>query len=329
MRLKQDYQVLLQAFYDENFKPRDKRKQIDSRPIRRMDSLARLLSLSPGESVCSACSLHNGSVVVAANVTKQSFQQQVADALFYLLDIIYCFINEMKNADSYLNIEKAAGNIIDKLLSKNSSTLPRKILLTALAKLTYSVHFDDGAFSKEERAEFLKKKFSIQIILPSFENKQSRYLLYKSGCDDIVNIAMPGKSCCATVRNIHAEQILAKHILSGKGHSYSEEALLKIGISKLCCLDCFVNLQKLPVQTRGCHGLRYEGTFQVFETNQALSFKTPPRKAPTCAVRSDPRSPTRSIIGEGSLFSASSLAKRKLDFREVATPKVVKSTLNK
>lgn len=311
-----------QTFIDELYAPIDKRLQIDSRPIRRMDSLARLFSVAPGISVCSAAAIHDDRVIIAANLSESEQRESLISIIQKRCKALHEFIAGIDTFAEH-EYDSAAENLYSKLTEHGAIALPKAVVIQAIKKFVHSICFDNDTFDTSIKAVFLAPDLKLEILVPDLGSDNT--LMVECTTYDEKKVMNLGCGKAAKVGLVHAEQLIAWRIFN-KAHVdplsavYNEENPLRIGVSKLCCKTCETNLQQLPIQTRGGHQQSYAGVVNLF--NQGADCDppkpankapvSPPRLAVTAQLNSPPDSAKKAVSYKPMLLGAS--ARRQLFF---------------
>lgn len=267
--------------------PIDERQQTQERTIRRMDSLARLFSLKPSLSVCTAVTFFSDRLLISANVSKQDNQIEIAEHLKQRIAILKEAINLAKNeGEAYLKNDTALANIYQQLMQHGGSALSREVMLQALGKFLHAICFDQTTLTEHERAIFQQPNIAYGIVLPTIMSSQRPGALYYNATtneiEHLTTFDITISPHMLSVDVIHAEQLLAYYIfkrmtLTNEQNQANDTLPLRIGISKLCCQTCYEALQAYPVEVRGTHGLRYGKVFNLLGTTITQNPATPTR----------------------------------------------------
>lgn len=334
--------LAVKEYSDVKFSKVDKRNQIDSKLIRRMDSLARLFALTSIKSVCSAVAFHDGELIVAANLSKEKERDAVISDLHNRIKVLCNFINYIKfhvllrlisetgEIDLYTEVENEAKNLY-KNNYESCSVLPEDLIIQAITKVTHAVVFDKSLKGANNNGDnfLLSETVKYRILLPEISQNQyaqiSIITAVTSG-DSIEELSRSSLEIngltCYSVASMHAEQLIARYVFHSDNNEvlYNEKNKLRIGVSKLCCGTCYKNLESLPIEVRGCHYDIYPETLNLIDVENGIekaSQKTP-RRHETAANNSPKKTPWKANIPDNAFFAKFSnvepKSKRKLDF---------------
>ncbi|KTC64930.1 Uncharacterised protein (plasmid) [Legionella adelaidensis] len=262
---------------DERFSLCSNRKQ------RRMDSCARLLSLSPIISVCTAITIDSSCspprLIIAANVGNANHSMQILYHLKEKIAAIRKFLIALKNENKELvlpHLESQCTLLISELEKHSSNGLPADILLQAAIKLAHALCFESETFTEEEKSAFFNENAEIVFLFSQMEKEKLKLVAHSEarGCSSSHVFELPHLKK-GNIKHLHAEQLIGYFLF--KIIRIPTETPLNLGISKLCCFECFSALKTFTgVMVRGHHGQTYEGVFNLFtgETSPVSSNKT-------------------------------------------------------
>lgn len=292
--------------YD-RFSPVDERiLSNDNRRIRRMDSLARLLSLNASLSACTAVTFDLSDIpkiIIGANVGDPDEHVTVVVSTELRLAIIREFLthslkhHQSEHYQDPLSIKAYLDTLSQNLVSKlPSNGYPPEILLQAARKIIDAVFFDKQTFSDKEKSLF-SKNTPAKILTPQIIDGKARINIY-----DVMNkatdaIPLENVKKSTDIKNIHAEQLIAYYLFVSLKIQMSPniESPLALGISKLCCLTCFHHLKAYTelgfLIVRGHHGQTYLGVVDIGTGEASKRFST--RRATTHAWPSPTHSPDK------------------------------------
>ncbi|AHE66623.1 hypothetical protein [Legionella oakridgensis] len=291
----------------------------DARRIRRMDSLARLFALNSSLSACTAVTLDTSEVprlVIGANVGKQGDQEIIMAVIAKKLRIIQRFMQ--KNAEKLTlscplsELEVHAKTLIKALFPERTigddPDTQTQVLLQAAMKIIHAVCIDDTTFTAEEKQAFGVDAPAV-ILLPTMQGAllkmQGRHITAKGWLDS--EFDLPPVPVTTSVKDIHAEQLIARYLFVECEHPHDESFIF--GISKLCCRTCFDHLITYPgVLVRGHHGQSYQGVINL--RNGEIPTESSARRATTHAWPSPKDTPAREQREETSDHLFSMLAAR-------------------
>ncbi len=297
------------TFNSEYFASEDSRQQIEDRPIRRLDSLARICSLSNALSVCSAVAFHDGELIVSANVSKQGSQQEIKEILVERAISLQQLIIELNSLYMHHDIDfeykltNMSKIFVNDIFEGGCTSMPRSRIQEDVEKFITAIIGNDNIFTSSEKQNWLSKNLRYKIILP---NKLSsrEFDIQSSGSLLDLSFALPkAKAVQPQVKNYHAEQLLAYYVFKLK-HDYNIDSPFKIGVSKLCCRACEAVFISKAIKTRGGHGNSYSDVENVFAHNKKIKFKTPDHKSrPTNAFNSPKGTHLEKLRRSKALFS--------------------------
>lgn len=268
-----DFMPQLNALYQQLFGPQDLRlispHRDRNRRLRRLDSLARLLSLSTQISACSAVTLCAGELIIAANVKKEEVEQTVLDALHERLSHLRALINRLSPIFLQPDVSHDEKQIkallkpsIKSLIEEHGISVDLDDYEQALYKFTDAILFDEETFTPEERALLMSSKES--RLTPSYLRQLPLFKHFD-------------------IQHFHAEQLIKRYVIA---HPMRPTGRVPIGTSKLCCTICDEVLSikeeaddcALEFEYSGTHRKQFIGTVNTDSTLQA------PATTPTCRV---------------------------------------------
>ncbi len=286
------------------------------RNVRRMDSLARILSLSSRLSVCSAVTFYHGKLLIAANLGKENDRDKVINALKNRFEILCQFIAKMKDA-KVSEMTQVVDTFYNELISEGGSNLQKELMVQAMCKFAHAIYKDSETFTDDFRDVFTGFDESrYLIILPATSLSGEPALKITNYVDLSQNYVLTEQPACKNISLLHAEQLIAWYIFEINAESqetldlFKEEAInLPLGITKLSCKTCQHNLSALPFDIRGTHHQSYPDVLGLF--TRSAEPRDPEQQlkaAVTFAERSNP----------GTIFdsqsSVTSLAKKTFSF---------------
>lgn len=267
----------LNEFFLPYFPEKDQRQYIplrnEKRKLRRMDSLARLLSLSSQHSVCTAVAIIQDQLIIAANVRDKQNQSAISDALRerlkQLRSVFLSFPEDFKEKYGSTWKTQLSGNELKESLHSHFESITQKYGIhvsedefkQALYKLADALLIDDYTFSLEEKNALLDKR---PIILAPAA------ILRK--------LSQNNPSVPFSVHHLHAEQLIWYY---NKQVNLKSKSPIYIGISKLCCGTCsdlFVQPNS-PYIVSGTHNQRYPGVANIETFEQERVDVTPQKQA--------------------------------------------------
>lgn len=288
--------VSINTWVYERFSPIDERVQSnDERKLRRMDSLARLLSLRNTTSVCTAvtfCFSDEPRIIIGANVGRNGDQETIFRDTAAKLAIIKRQLKEIAGRDissiDAIELDRLANGLVKELFTAGSTSTPLDVLQQAARKLIDAICIDAETFNAAEKMLFLRQSSAV-MLLPSLSEftyaMQARQINSSGHINSRYPLAMVPKG--TSISNIHAEQLIVRFL-------YEELRLDTqhiLGINKLCCRTCFRSLSQYPVVTRGHHNQTYEGVIDL-QSGQC-STESSKRHAPTHAHSSPGDTPDK------------------------------------
>ncbi|MCX7115120.1 MAG: hypothetical protein NTW08_04360 [Gammaproteobacteria bacterium] len=292
----------MQMYWLEHFSPQDQRTYTEGRDenikLRRLDSLARLLSLQSQYSVCTAVTFFNDQLVIGANVSSEKEEATVQNALVDRLTQIRQVTHQLqcllvdkygptwrKHADISV-LMPAAIHFTLQLIQPFGISVRRDEFVQALYKWFDAMLLDDDTFSALEKNCALERP---PLILTPISMKADPifHTMYSS--------------------DFHGEQLIV-YYTDNNGRLTENTPM---GISKLSCETCHNALRPLSEGIphfiiSGSHGQTFSRTVNVRTGQQApmtpkkmapLIAKTSPQETPDERRRKRPRtiSPMRPI----------------------------------
>ena len=255
----------------QQYSPVDVRVSLnDHRYQRRMDSLARLLSPPPSLSVCVAVTLDlsmEPRLVIGTNVSRNGKQQEILDVISRRLDTIKRFMTHVCAASiEPSQLDQLAENLLKQLFNISEAAIPPDELLKAAKKIIDAICFDGVTFDPIEKLAFLNHSPST-IVLPRIKvggefQMQINHLTSKGGWLE-TDFALPMIPRETNIKNIHAEQLIARYLFEELKIQLELKRPLIFGLSKLCCVTCVEHLNSYPVTLRGHHGQAYQGVVNL------------------------------------------------------------------
>ncbi len=279
---------------------------------RRFDSLARLLSLSSDVSACTAVTIHDGTIIVAANSKQHQDPTIIATALSKKLAVIQEAIAIIRdnsqlicNYDFYLTQINALRHI-------NGVFHPDFILIQALFKLVHAyqdisldaytnIIFLVPTEELDESGDYLFK-LAVFTMLPhqlgDVIHEPSDYMDYPQS-----SINQPSTS------DFHAEQLIAHYLKQQIDLSDPNQSPIRVGVAKLLCNTCDILKTATPrLQFTGCSRVSFFNVVNLFSTPEAIQPPSTPtrsskkQKSQTCAEMSPLLSPEQSQSAEKESF---------------------------
>lgn len=257
----------------EHYSPVDKRIiSSDERRLRRMDSIAKLLTLSQEKSVCTAVAFDpspSRGLIIAANVTKQGLQADIFKELQAKLNVIHQTIMKISLLDNDMNtpenLDALGRQMLEELLACGLNAIPWEHSHQAAVKLIHAICFDDETFTPIEKKAFMRIAQSTLLLPNRGKDSMMINVLEINSQDEWeeTRIELPNIRIHVSITDLHAEQLIAHFVFIKQAQQLNEDAPLMIGISKLCCETCFNHLSRYPVSIRGNHGQAYPGVVDL------------------------------------------------------------------
>jgi hypothetical protein len=264
----------------------------DDRRLRRLDSLSRLLSLNMKLSACVTVCIPPPDepvrIVISSNVANDNSQPHIIEMLTSKWSIIQKFLSEYDRTTT--DIDELALNLVEELKKTRCYSNDSELLRSAY-KIIQAVHFDEETFSTRDRLFFTSVHPPI-ILLPQ-KNEEKMDMLVVDG-EKIDNIPLTEVPLNTSVKNIHAEQLMAYYFLKEKKLKIPTEKPLFFGISKLCCDTCFQNLDTTLITVRGNHQQSYQGVVNLLNPGLPAAITTQIKRP---AITKSWASPTKSPAG--------------------------------
>ena len=277
----------------------------DERLQRRFDSLARLLSLQPGFSICSAVTIVNGELIIATNSAGNASSALLAELLRKKMIIIRTFINKVHRKKIDVTSEffsRLADSCVHKLICTGGTSQNNALLKQALHKLILATsnavqETNTDFFSSLERDTLLGNEFT--LLLPTGrikETDQTDYGMDVFDADHILAMErehhfFSGIPSTVRINHLHAEQLIVYYLKNIKRLDLqdSEALLIRLGISKLCCETCKdVIKDHVRLQARGTHNIKYEYTVNLLSEKEKVICPATPVRSKTSPTHSKP-----------------------------------------
>ena len=323
----------LNTWVAEQYAPLDQREHItDDLKPKRMDSLARLLAIDTDLSACSAvtidASTNDPRLIIALNVTTDGTQEKIFRQVDIRLTIIK---NHLEETSRYIpeaeehhqaideltwEIERRSQDLVDRLSAVTQSKIPSDILLSAAKKIMFSYYLDNEPFTPKEKSAFLINAPAI-FLLPqsgSYGLQMQVIEVIPSGTTSR-DIELTGLSDKATVRGIHAEQMINQFLFNSiKSPPRSPRV---IGTSKLCCETCYDNIKTNPnAIVRGRSGKLFPGSVNL-STGEVATSSSEIRHAPTDAKPSPKDTPEQRLRNKNPGVLRSQMERKRRRLREI------------
>lgn len=291
----------IQEWVYERYSPVDERVlTCNERQVRRMDSLARLLSQRTLSSACTAVTIEKPKdgrapyLVIGANVSRNGEQEEIFTGAKLKLIVIQRYLAEVLARNiAHLDsptLDELANELVSRLLvHANTSMLP-EVLQQAARKIVHAICFDEHTFTKEEKQAFLNPAV---VILPLLTARSTYGMIVRNldnrigEADDFIDLPMIPRG--TNINDIHAEQLVGHYLFK----ELSVRTLRPFGISKLCCRTCVLYLENFPALVRGHHNQSYPGVVNLYN---GMSHSEPVlRRAATHAWPSPGDTPDKSL----------------------------------
>lgn len=334
----------MQHFITDKTPVQDLRLHVNQIPLlRRLDSLSRILSFKISKSACTAVTIHEGQLIVAANVSSSATPEEISTALIEKLRCLNKLINNCPSSDyrDILPFCQKEENIKEMTQLSLGTGVTIGDLQQSLAKLIHLVKAQNYPFAAEF-VNALNPDNPIVILNPKKEDNK-HYIVKttfqaQTKTSELIQLSHVDKY--ALEKDIHAEQMIHYYVKKVKAAPDTEEKG-SIGISKLCCATCYkVVSQHFTV--RGTHQNCYEGTVNIDDGQRELGNS--PYHGPTNTMMSHIFSPHQSINVNAQADAAPALSEMdiettnlmtddkpsfKFDFDELAWLKLRAELLNK
>jgi hypothetical protein len=267
------------------------------RLLRRMDSLARLLSISSAASVCTAVTIYDGELYIGSNVSGEIPQADMVDTFGAKLCILKEFIQQIKEADLAMTDDALTDAIqycVQRLIETGGSLGNESVLKQALFKFIDTVrarnsidgHTSRNHFSSVE-VDAILSPTRVTVLLPYGRTKKNRksaesncmgvHIRNASG-NNITKYPFPEQLQHLVVKDFHAEQLIATYLTNEKGVDLEDTSAekIRIGLTKLCCRTCFDTLSHFPrLELRGTHNVSYSNVANLFLATTCGQVSTP------------------------------------------------------
>jgi|GEM_PF-5505983 len=271
----------------------------DKRLMRRMDSFARLLALNTDISACTAVSVHGGQLYIAANVSGDVPQAEMARMFKGKLEVLRTFIKDLNTDEGLITVESSMlkpmiEECITKLIDIGGSPFNVLLLEQALFKLVDALQPrvenplqpSMNGFSEAERSAILDSENQTTLLMQKGRYNKSKNKLFieayetaKASSDgQRYKMPMPMELQDRNLKDFHAEQLIAYYLQNEKHVDLkdTEKAEIRIGVSKLCCATCYDALKHFErVELRGTHGIRYAYVADIFSNTSVNPNSTP------------------------------------------------------
>lgn len=267
--------------------------------LRRMDSLARLMALQRDLSVCSAVTVMNDTIYIAAN-NSGVCEEIIIHFLYERLRLIRIFIKNILNHFSFSDIYRPDSNqyqenyllclkdFFEKLVLNGGTSSFALNLYQAITKLVTC--FYSGVKADNEIPEYFRNALlgdcNIVILTPAMHQRDNVHHIYLSHAF-FTNTLLPLDTGSLTlsyfslqsfhryrVNQFHCEQLIYLYFIL-KQLPLSDYAPIFFGISKLCCQICFnVFSTQDKVIFRGSHHRQKSNVANVIENLADLAHSS-------------------------------------------------------
>ncbi len=267
------------------------------RLLRRMDSLARLLSVSSTTSVCTAVTIYNGELYIGSNVSGATPQADMVNTFLLKLLILKNFIEQIKKDDLGMTddaLTDAIQNCVQRLIKEGGSLGNESVLQQALFKFVDTIrarhslegHTSTNYFSRAEVNAILSPR-RVTVLLPYGQLQKHRkgseinsigaHVADGSG-QEVSKYPLPEQLQHLVVKDFHAEQLIAIYLQNQKDVDLNDalSEKIRIGLTKLCCRTCFDVLRSFQrLELRGTHNVSYSNVADVFSATTCGQVSTP------------------------------------------------------
>ncbi|WP_173237652.1 hypothetical protein [Legionella antarctica] len=265
--------------------------------VRRLDSLARLLTVSSRYSSCLALTIHEDTLWVSLNRDKEELFRGVLLLIKQRVDFIKNTIEKYKEEDYDTLLKVTVPGLVADLIKIGGSTIPAENLTQDFAKLIFANGSNCSRLSSEQKKTLTLDDKRVVLLHAGRDKENTKAMGVE--VTELTDQEL-GQSSFHRLplrlnkpplyRQFHAEQLMI-HYLRELG-MLDPENPVRLGITKLCCYTCDKYLSDTPeVLKRGTHGLAYEGTFNLHTGEAAQANGLNPRV--THPHRSPPFSPIK------------------------------------
>lgn len=276
------------------------------RKLRRLDSLARILSLSNDYSACCAVTIYNDMLIVAANIRNENIEKDAIQAIQQRIEILRKICMDLaktlklrvaynsqdtSSLDEEIKIQLPA--FIQQLVTPIGSHILPIEYQQAVYKFIHTMLLDQETFIYREKEILLE--LPIAVVTPSLLRTNTNFARFD-------------------IQHFHAEQLIHYYLNKIIPQS-AEKHMLAIGISKLACRLCHQvlssnNNDNITFIYSGTHGKQFAGTVDVNTVTQVLRtspekpakltaypspFNTPAKNQPAQGAGDEENIPTNTI----------------------------------
>ncbi|TAL65024.1 MAG: hypothetical protein EPN84_02255 [Legionella sp.] len=258
--------TFISKFVEAHTSEHDRRQQNDTdRNLRRLDSLARILSLNISHSACVAVAIHQGQLVVASNVSGRSTAEEVTQALIKKIATLKRLVQSCPHTH-FLGIYEfcCQPENTNKLHSLLGSGVTISSLRQSLAKVIHVLKTNEYEFCPEFQNAFNEESPLIFLTAEKIRGEMAlRCSTLKSQMLAVNVVALPATPDKESLqKDIHAEQMVKVYLQ--RFLSPSNSVQIRIGLSKLCCRTCFDFFAVEPgFLVRGTHNNAHKGTVNL------------------------------------------------------------------
>ncbi len=277
----------------ERVQPNQREYFTNERLVRRMDSLARLLSLQSKTSVCTAVTMHGGQLFIGANVSGDTLQADMVDAFKSRVQVLRQFINELNREEIALdnpNLGYKIEQCVHQLVAFGGTSKPMPMLKQALFKVVDALRnrrITPGSvnyFSPAERHALLTSENLTILLAEGKRYKKEKvpnyFVAYQfaglSGEPQLLKHLVSQALQRLIVKDFHAEQLIVYYFQKrlGLDLNAADAEKIRIGITKLCCETCGSTLSQFArISVRGTHHVRYTNVADVFRDKSCTPVK--------------------------------------------------------
>jgi len=281
---------------------------------RRIDSLARLISIDVKYTACVAVACYDGQLIVSANESKIETEEFIEACFAKKIDIIRGFLAKLAND---IPAERSRSDII----KIEFSTLARMYAYRASHDL---IKEDNGGVGQilpsklhrrhgriEKHLENALLKLGKSYLLSLYTNGQQGLSISEAQALSSAPFRMVSAKRCGLelgTQELHAEQAIAQYLRQHPDFKTKEPlSKVNIGISKLCCNACYDVFKKdaLRFSVRGNHGMTYRnvhdidtGTVSTCPETKLCKEASPSDSESDCDFYSDHEAEKAADIGE-------------------------------
>lgn len=260
--------TLIDAFISSNTQEVDRRMQNDDdRFLRRLDSLARILSLNISNSACVAVALHEGQLFVSSNVGGRVSAEEITQTLIKKIAVLKELVDACSETE-YEGIYHFCQRLenTDRIFALLGSGVSVSVMQQSLAKVIHVLKTNEYTFCAEFQHAF-KPDQPVIVITPVKKDESTlsmRVVSYLQQVEVTRSMDLPNSNDKhIRQKDAHAEQML--HVfVSQTCQPLDATRPTRVGLSKLCCGVCHEVFNNDPYfMVRGTHNNVYLGTLNV------------------------------------------------------------------